>query len=356
VSARIADAAPLRFLAAVVGVWAAGRGAMLLGWQPPDVPAVLRPVLAAAGTGTAIAATPPMRPGTPRAIARRAPLFATWTAAVRAPLVEQWSSSPERLAARGETPGFDAAQLLLLATYMTPHGPIYRHATGIGEAATTAGGTTKASRLSGSAWAFVRGGGRATALSPGGQIGGGQGGARILYRLDDHGVVSLSGRLSRTIGGIDQSEAAVGVDIKPIAALPIHLMVERRIALDKGGRNAWTLGAAGGVYAVPLGGKWRLDAYGEAGVVGARRRDLYADGAARIARAIDLGAGRSLALGGGVWGAIQPGAARVDIGPSVVLRLPVAARTVALALDWREQVAGRARPHSGIAFTTAVDF
>jgi hypothetical protein len=40
---------------------------------------------------------------------------------------------------------------------------------------------------------------------------------------------------------------------------------------------------AGDVYALPLGGSWRLDAYAEASVVDAKRGDPYADGAARSA-------------------------------------------------------------------------
>ncbi|HEY0271076.1 MAG TPA: hypothetical protein VGC10_08820 [Sphingomonas sp.] len=349
---RVADAAPLRFLAAVVGAWAVARGAVLLGWQPPDRPAALRP---APGAPAAASAATPAMPAGEGPHRRPVPSFAAWRAAAHAAPAAPWNSSPERLIF-GDNPGFGGAQLLLLAAFAGSRGPIYRHATGIAEATTTADIAKAVSRWSGSAWAFVRGGGRATPLAPGGQIGGGQAGARILYRLDDRGAVSASGRLSRTIGGVAQSEAAAGIDIRPIASLPVHLLAERRIALDKGGRDAWTLGAAGGIYAAPLGGGWRLDAYGEAGVVGMRRRDLYADGAARIARAIDLGGGRSLAPGGGVWAAAQPGASRIDIGPSLVLRLPVEKRTVALALDWRMQMTGQARPHSGLAFTTAVDF
>ncbi len=101
-------------------------------------------------------------------------------------------------------------------------------------------------------------------------------------------------------------------------------MLERRFALDHGGRNARTTGAVGGVYAVPVAKGWQLDA--------------------------------SLTLGGGVWGAAQLGAARLDVGPSAVLRLPVARRAVALALDWRQRVAGGPAPGSGIAFTLASDF
>jgi len=243
-------------------------------------------------------------------------------------------------------------QLLMQTAYAGGSAEAYRRSSGLAETAATAGQPAN-TRWSGSAWALVRGGGHATALSPG-QVGGGQAGARILYRIDRQ--ISAAARISTAIGGARQTEAAVGLDWKPVDALPVHLMAERRIAIDRGGRNAWTLGAAGGVYDVRIAPGWRLDAYGEAGVVGVHRRDLYADGAARIARSIDMGGGTSLAIGGGLWGAAQPGASRLDVGPSAVLRLPVEHRSVAVALDWRERVLGHARPGSGLALTIATDF
>lgn len=212
------------------------------------------------------------------------------------------------------------------------------------------------SHWSGSIWVFARGGGRSGALAPVGQIGGGQAGERLLYRLDESGRLAASGRVSRTIGGPRQTEAAIGFDWRPDARLPLHVMAERRIAIDQSGRNAWTLGVAGGAYAIPLGARWRLDGYGQAGIVGLRRRDLYADGAVRVTRAIDLGRDASLALGGGLWGAAQPGAQRMDLGPTAVLRLPVARQAMSVALDWRQRVAGDARPGSGAALTVAMDF
>lgn len=262
-----------------------------------------------------------------------------------------WRSASEPLRSLADE-DYRASQLLMLAAYSSGSGRIYRRSSGLSEAAASVGQPSD-KRFSGSAWAFLRGGGRANSLSPG-QIGGGQSGARILYRIDRH--LSAAARISTAIGGARQTEAAIGFDWKPIDALPIHLMAERRIAIDRGGRNAWTLGAAGGVDDVRIAPGWRLDAYGEAGAVGARRRDLYADGAARIARAIDLGGGKSLAIGGGAWGAAQPGASRLDIGPSVVLRLPVERHAVAVALDWRERVLGHDNPGSGPALTIATDF
>lgn len=262
-----------------------------------------------------------------------------------------WRSAAEQLRSPADE-SYRATQLLMLAAYSAGSTRVYRRSSGMGESAVTAGQAAN-KRWSGSAWAFLRGGGRATMLSPG-QVGGGQAGARILYRIDRH--LSAAARISTAIGGARQTEAAAGLDWKPVDGLPIHLMAERRIAIDRGGRNALTMGAAGGVDDVRIASGWRLDAYGEAGVVGVHRRDLYADGAARIARSIALGGGKSIALGGGVWGAAQPGASRLDIGPSIVIRLPVERRTVAVALDWRERVLGHARPGSGLALTVATDF
>ncbi len=357
-SASLARAAPMRFLIGVAAAWTIVRGVAIAGWAPPP-PAVHAPAVALARRDDAL-----WRPFLLlRGVADRRPMFADAAPALlrRAALVrgggpeELWRTSPEPLRSPlGER--YAATQLLMLAAFGPANLPVYRRPSGIVDAKAVTGAAKHPPRFSGSAWVFVRGGGRASALSPVGQIGGGQMGARLLYRIDKAERFAVSARVSRTIGGLHQTEAAVGLDWKPIDTLPVHLMVDRRIAIDKGGRNAWTLGAAGGVDDVHIAPGWRLDGYAEAGVVGAKRRDLYADGAARIARAIDLGKGRSLAVGGGVWGAAQPGAARLDAGPSVVLRTPVDGHVLAVALDWRERVVGDAKPGSGIALTIATDF
>ena len=360
-SASLARAAPMRFLIGVAAAWTIVRGVAIAGWAPPPpVPVALAPpssamqprpatwrpfaeMHAVADNRLALAYAVP-------ALLRRVGLVHTATAPD-----ELWRSSTEPLRPT-LADRYMATQLLMLAAYGPASVRVYRRGSGIVDAKAATGTAKRASRFSGSAWAFLRGGGRASALSPVGQIGGGQAGGRILYKIDKAERLAVTARVSRTIGGLHQTEAAVGLDWKPIDKLPVHLMLDRRIAIDKGGRNAWTLGAAGGVDDVRIAPGWRLDAYAEVGVVGAKRRDLYADGAARIARAIDLGSGRSLAIGAGVWGAAQPGAARLDAGPSVVLRAPVAGRIMAVALDWRERVAGDAKPGSGIALTVATDF
>ena len=55
-------------------------------------------------------------------------------------------------------------------------------------------------------------------------------------------------------------------------------------------------------------------------------------------------------------GAVQPGAARVDVGPRLTLRLPQVGEGGRIALDWRQRVAGDAHPESGLALTLAADF
>ncbi|MDF7777793.1 hypothetical protein P1X14_21235, partial [Sphingomonas sp. AOB5] len=63
-----------------------------------------------------------------------------------------------------------------------------------------------------------------------------------------------------------------------------------------------------------------------------------------------------LSLGGGIWGAAQRDAQRLDIGPSAALAVPVAGQNLRIALDWRQRVAGDARPGSGLALTIGSDF
>jgi len=104
-----------------------------------------------------------------------------------------------------------------------------------------------------------------------------------------------------------------------------------------------------------LPGRIELDGYAQAGVVGAHRQDLFADGALRIARRIEVGRSALLA-GAGLWGAAQPGAARLDVGPHLALRVPAGATTVSVAVDGRLRVAGDARPGSGAALTLSTDF
>jgi hypothetical protein len=95
-------------------------------------------------------------------------------------------------------------------------------------------------------------------------------------------------------------------------------------------------------------GALRIDAYGQAGMVGARSKDLFADGSARISLPL-----AGVKVGAGVWAAVQPGVSRVDLGPQASVRLP---GDLTLAVDWRLRVAGEAAPRSGPSITLSTDF
>lgn len=211
--------------------------------------------------------------------------------------------------------------------------------------------TPKQRRVSFSAWAIVRGA-AGPGLASAGQLGGSQAGVRVRYDLGSGlaAAVRVSGPLRSRLG----KEAAVALDWRPIRRVPLTFTIERRAGLDRGGRDAFAAGLFGGIdVALPLA---RIDGYGQAGMVGLRRRDAYVDGAVRVERAL-LGAGRlRIAAGAGAWGGAQPGAARLDIGPQLVAHVPVGNGGVRIGAEWRARVAGHARPGSGPALSIGADF
>ena len=209
--------------------------------------------------------------------------------------------------------------------------------------------TSFPSRWSISAWALVRSG-DGPQLAPGGTLGGSQTGARITYRLRER--LLLSGRASTPLARAAGAEAALGIEWQPLGAVPVRLLAERRQAIARDGRSAFALLAHGGVSDRPIVGPVLLDAYAQAGLVGVRSRDAFIDGAARLGVPVADG----LSLGVGAWGAAQPGASRLDLGPQLSWRLPVLGDTVRVAADWRVRIVGDARPSSGPALTLSTDF
>jgi len=148
-------------------------------------------------------------------------------------------------------------------------------------------------------------------------------------------------------------EASLGLEWQPTPA-PVRVAVEQRIGLDgtKGGPGIGLVAGFDG----PVASGFRLESYGQAGVIRRNRTEPYADGAVRATRTLTEGGGVRLALGGGVWGAAQRDATRFDLGPSATLALPLGQQNVRVAVDWRQRVAGDARPGSGLALTLGSDF
>lgn len=204
------------------------------------------------------------------------------------------------------------------------------------------------SRWSANAWLVTRRG--ATAGGP--LLGGDQAGLRVAYHPGS-GRIALFARLTAPLAGRG-SEAAAGIEWQPTAA-PVRVVAEYRAGLD-GAPGGPALGVIAGVYAVPLPLDFSLEAYGQAGMVARGKLDPFADGALRITRQVASTGRTRLDVGAGAWGAAQRGAERLDIGPTAVASLPVGESAVRVAIDWRERVAGDARPGSGPALSLGTDF
>lgn len=207
-------------------------------------------------------------------------------------------------------------------------------------------------------WLFWRDGAHEApdGIAAASQLGGSQAGARLAYGFGDTGRVRAYGRATIAVQRPQQRDVAFGLAFAPSARWPIDVAIEQRVAVGSEGRTALAVIASGGVSAVALPAGFRLDAYGQAGVVGARRRDGFADGAVVIDRRLGPDETSTLRLGALAAGAVQPGAARVDVGPRLTVRLPDVGQGSRIALDWRQRVAGAALPESGVALTLATDF
>ena len=331
-----------------LGGWIAARIALL--WPVALIPASAARVATPPIAGDTIAATA-LSHGTP--VERTA--IASWPMArVMTPArPRRWRDPPGRAtgAADVEDPGI-------------AHAPVQREAAATGTRGDygviaaplrpTPTSRTR-SRLAGSAWLIARGGGNSVpAPSPlGGQLGGSQAGARLTYALGEGRRVALSARIATPLHGSGR-EAAFGLDWQPMR-MPLHLIAEQRVSLD-GGRGGPTLLLVGGLNPTPLVAGFRLEGYGQAGAIKRDGVEAFGDGAIRLSREVAVVGRARIDLGAGGWGAVQRGARRFDIGPTVGAVVPVAHAAVRLTLDWRERIAGDARPGSGPALSIGTDF
>lgn len=206
-------------------------------------------------------------------------------------------------------------------------------------------------RIQLTAWALLRSR-RAvagpTSLASAGTLGGSQAGARLSYNVTRRIAATL--RTSSDVGRRG-GEVAAGLRVQPFVSIPVWLTAERRQRLGRygGGRNAFALFAEGGVYDEPLPWRFTLDAYLQGGIVGFHSRDRFIDGGLSVTRPVH----KNVYAGLGVWGGAQPGLYRLDAGPRVTLRIR---NNLRVHLDWRQRLAGNARPGSGPALTLAGNF
>ena len=207
-------------------------------------------------------------------------------------------------------------------------------------------------RLQLSSWALLRsqqtGVAGSRSLASGGQLGASQAGARLVYNIDRR--LALTARASSEVGRRG-GEVAAGVRIQPLVSIPIWVTAERRQAIGKygGGRSAFAVFLEGGLYQRPLPWDFSLDSYIQGGIVGLKSRDLFVDGGLAVSRPVY----RQFSAGFGVWGGAQPGLYRVDAGPRITMRVR---NNLKVHVDWRQKLAGNARPGSGPVLTLAGDF
>ncbi|MDF0488095.1 hypothetical protein PX554_08120 [Sphingomonas sp. H39-1-10] len=224
---------------------------------------------------------------------------------------------------------------------------------GLPRPAPAAVGTARASRLSGSFWLVARGGGGVTSAPLGGQLGGSQAGLRLAYLLDRKHRLAAMARVTSPLGS-GLREAALGVEWQP-TRLPVRIVAEQRIAIADG-KGGPAVELVGGFGPLPVGGGFRLESYAQAGAIHRERTEGFVDGAAHLSHPIGALGPIPIDLGAGLWGGAQRGAERLDVGPSITATVPIAGRAARLSLDWRERVAGAARPGSGVALTLGADF
>ncbi|ALJ15033.1 hypothetical protein LH19_19345 [Sphingopyxis macrogoltabida] len=376
------DAPALRFLVLFLGAWVAVRVGAL--WNPavPVPPAVTPPW--AAPSPFAAATLPPIGLGQTGDLAMR-PVVSSWTRPLASPpflraarpgddplpltVVEEKAGLTDHLGADRHS-----LRLALMARLLpAPLGGNMRTALPAGggawwpapDAARAEPGRAKPfwmqRQLAGwslGGWLYLRQG---SGDAPGGiagpgQLGGSQAGLRIAHGLDETGRSRAYARATMAVERPRQREIALGFAFAPVARWPVDIAIEQRLAVGPEGRTALAAMVSGGVSGAALPGGFRLDAYGQAGLVGVRRRDGFVDGAVVVDRRLGPDEDAPLRLGALAAGAAQPGAARVDVGPRLTLRLPKVGEGSRIALDWRQRVAGDAAPESGLALTLAADF
>jgi hypothetical protein len=189
----------------------------------------------------------------------------------------------------------------------------------------------------GSAWAFWRNKVPVRALGSAGQLGGAQVGARIDRHFNAAGLpMSVYGRVSSALYSPEAPEAAVGLALRPVGGpVPISIGVERRIGLNRDGRDAFALVAVTGLYPTPVFGGLIAEGYAQGGMVGFSRADAFIDG--RFSLVMPFDRDQRFRFGGSVAGGAQPGVSRLDVGPVFEIRAPVGHISTRLLVEWRQR-------------------
>lgn len=211
----------------------------------------------------------------------------------------------------------------------------------------------RAKRLHTAAWLFWRP--RSRPVGSRGQLGGSQTGLRLDRDIATFPTAGMSayGRITSALEHPHGAELALGAALYPRLPWPLSLGIERRVALDASGRNAFALLAVTGLRCNCGPGRLILDGYAQGGMVGFDRQHGFADARLSVFRPLTPS---GLSAGASIAGGVQPGLARLDIGPVMEWQLPLRPMSSRLTIEWRERIAGTTAPGSGLAVTLAADF
>ena len=164
-------------------------------------------------------------------------------------------------------------------------------------------------------------------------------------------------RVTSAIHVADDRELAAGLAVRPVAGLPVAVMGEGRLRERNGAAIVRpAVMAVTEIAPRQLPGGLEADLYLQGGYVAGPDATAFGDGQLRVTARLARFEPGTLRAGGGAWAGAQQGAARVDIGPTAQLDLPVGRAGVRLALDYRVRVAGEAAPGSGLALTLSTGF
>jgi hypothetical protein len=211
-------------------------------------------------------------------------------------------------------------------------------------------------------WLLWRpGGGKAGAALP--SYGASQTGAVLRYSLAErptapYAYLRAAAALAGAAGTHADADLAVGLGLRPLAAVPLRAQLEVR--LDRLGTGKVHGRAAAMAVTelppLPLPGRGHAELYAQAGYVAGKAATGFLDAALRLDRPLATIGPAALLAGAVLSGGAERGAGRLDLGPAMTLALDHGPLHGRAALEYRMRVAGQARPGTGPALTITAGF
>lgn len=216
------------------------------------------------------------------------------------------------------------------------------------------------------AWAFVRQGSDAAAISQGRVpiYGASQIGSIAQWRISPASGHDprLYARAYRALVANGETELAGGASMRPIPSLPLRAAGEVRITQSPFSTDVRPAGYVFTELApFPVTGKFVGELFVGGGYVGGEADTGFIDGQFALLRPMivynpSVTRQLRLSIGAGAWGGAQEGASRFDLGPTMRLDMLLGKVPARVSLDWRERVTGDAAPESGVAATVSASF